>query len=429
MAPRYCSWDEGDYLQIESSCDFSLKKIISFNISSTGVASGCIQNPWHPLPGQIDVDCDGLLMPSRLASFGIALAAIGMSATIITFILVAVFRRNKVIKKAQPPFLLLATAGAFLMNLTILAYIGANTSESCLLRPWAFNLSASIMYLPSLMKLHRVDILFDMSQRLKRVKISDLEVARNVFAFLLVDIILLLIWTFVQRPEAVSVSYMDIKSQQPISSNVCINSDPGTPMEVAMLIWKCILAAAGIYKAIRVWDHPSDIAEVKHFMLSMYLISVVGCTLYFMSAYGAASAPSAAIMRCIALFVCATFSNLVLVVPKFITMYRKGNKNDRHNGFESSGHNSGSQNSERSVSSFKSVRSDQSFSRYKPGSSNSKRSGPASMIVVQAVDGDNSDKNALSTENHQEGFGAKLGLGVSCPQEESKQEKPLDSMA
>jgi 7 transmembrane sweet-taste receptor of 3 GCPR len=99
-----------------------------------------------------------------------------MTTCALVLVLVVLSRHEKIIKKSQPVFIYIFIVGAFMMNLCILAMIGPNTDSSCLLRPWCINISSTLMFAPLLMKLHRIDLLFRLSKKLKKVKIPDHKV-------------------------------------------------------------------------------------------------------------------------------------------------------------------------------------------------------------------------------------------------------------
>jgi hypothetical protein len=124
------------------------------------------------------------------------------------------YRKAQVIKRSQPIFVYIFLAGAAMLNLTIIVYVGPNDATYCVLRPWCLNVSSSVMFAPLIMKLHRVDTLFN-NPKLRKMKVSDLRVVSQVLALLLVDVILLLLWTFVSGSSQLattnsSVSYVGV---------------------------------------------------------------------------------------------------------------------------------------------------------------------------------------------------------------------------
>ena len=82
-----------------------------------------------------------------------------------------------------------------------------------------------------------------------------------------VDILILLLWTFLDRPRGISYLSSAGGLYEPILYTVC-STNLNSPFERAMVAWKAILLGAGVYKSICTWDMPSDLAEVNQISLS-----------------------------------------------------------------------------------------------------------------------------------------------------------------
>ena len=168
-----CSWASGDYYQVESQCNANtMQRRITYKLI-LGDQSTCIKNPATVPPDYIYIDCTDVLSYYQFGKVAIALSIIGMIICAAIFFFVILNRAEKVIKKSQPVFIFIFIIGAFFMNLSILSFIGPNNNKSCLLRPWSFNISSTMMFAPLLMKLHRIDMLFRLSKKLKKTKIPD----------------------------------------------------------------------------------------------------------------------------------------------------------------------------------------------------------------------------------------------------------------
>ena len=76
-----------------------------------------------------------------------------------------------------------------------------------------------------------------------------------------VDVVILLLWTFLDRPRGVSYLSSAGGLYKPVLFTAC-STILNSPFERAMVAWKAILLGAGVYKSICTWDMPSDIAEV-----------------------------------------------------------------------------------------------------------------------------------------------------------------------
>jgi hypothetical protein len=90
------------------------------------------------------------------------------------------------------------------------------------------------------------------------------------------------------------------------------------PFEIAMVAWKSSLLAFGIFKATRTWEVPEEISEAKYFAIAIYNIAVVGCFTYFLSVFGEADVNSVVVLRVIGLFISATVSAVVIMLPKLV---------------------------------------------------------------------------------------------------------------
>lgn len=176
---RDCSYASGDYTQMVSECDPETeKKSVTYKLAP---GSTCIQNPATIPPSVIFVGCSDVLKSYQYGMIATAMSMIGMIVCAFVMIFVVVNRKEKIIKKSQPIFIYIFISGAFLMNLSILAFIGPNDDSNCLLRPWSIDISTTIMFAPLLMKLHRIDMLFRSSKKLKKTMIRDHTVSIRVF--------------------------------------------------------------------------------------------------------------------------------------------------------------------------------------------------------------------------------------------------------
>ena len=170
---RDCSYAAGDYRQVESSCDPSTEeRTVTYQLIG-GSNATCIHNPNTIPPPFILVGCYDVLAHYKYGKLVSSLSIIGMTICASVLFFVLYYRAEKVIKKSQPIFIYIFIVGAFLMNLSILVLVGPNDDNLCLLRPWTVDISTTIMFAPLLMKLHRIDMLFRLSKRLKKVRIPD----------------------------------------------------------------------------------------------------------------------------------------------------------------------------------------------------------------------------------------------------------------
>ena len=176
---RDCSYASGDYTQVVSQCDpGTQKKSVTYRLAAN---STCIENPATIPPSVIFVGCPDVLPFYQYGKMAMAMSVIGMVVCAFVILFVVANRKEKIIKKSQPIFIYIFISGAFLMNLSILTFIGPNSDRNCLLRPWTIDISTTIMFAPLLMKLHRIDMLFRSSKKLKKTMIKDHTVRNHLF--------------------------------------------------------------------------------------------------------------------------------------------------------------------------------------------------------------------------------------------------------
>ena len=102
-----------------------------------------------------------------------------------------------------------------------------------------------------------------------------------MFGLVCVDVLILLLWTFLDRPRGISYLSSAGGLYKPVLFTAC-STDLSSPFERAMVAWKAILLGAGVYKSICTWDMPSDIAEVIQLSMSaalyIYTNNAMHCT-------------------------------------------------------------------------------------------------------------------------------------------------------
>jgi hypothetical protein len=96
------------------------------------------------------------------------------------------------------------------------------------------------------------------------------------------------------------------------------SSDINSKLEKVMISWKAFLLCCGMVKAIQTWEMPSDLAEAKHFAVAVYNIAVVGGFTYFLSSLGNTDIQTFVALRCIGIFISATLSVFVIMLPKLL---------------------------------------------------------------------------------------------------------------
>ena len=276
---RDCSIYSNDYIQTIETCNpnTQTRKVIY-----TLISNDCLENNVLLLPAMNEyIVCTYVPSNSSTGAIAYALSAIGMFYCLILLLFIIFHRKTKVVKRSQPIFLYIFMIGTLLMNLIIIIYINSNNNITCLMRPWLFNISSTIMFAPLLLKLYRVDRLFN-NPKLKKIKITDYKVLLQFISLLLIDIILLILWTLLEKPKNIYTITIKYNLLFSVKDEIC-STGLTNIFEIIFIIYKTILIAFGVKLAISTWNAPEDLSEAKFFAVAIYNIAMIGGLAYFIS--------------------------------------------------------------------------------------------------------------------------------------------------
>lgn len=315
---RDCSWEAGDFAQVVGPCRASdALRVVHFPIlnGTTCLLHDALTKSLSPTK----VFCDYTPAASALGVVSLFLCALSVVICSVILGITIYFRHEKCMRRSQLVFVYVFLSGAILLNITILLLITPNSDAMCMARPWFFNLLATVMFAPLLMKLHRVDCIFN-NPKLKSIRITNETVAAQVGALLVVDVVILVLWTVLQPPRALVRNTLYPSVYAGVSDVAC-NTGIDSTFEIIMLFYKICLLAFGVMKAVRTWSIPSDISEAKQFAIAIYNIAIIGGIGYFLGIFLSTPGQDVAIadlLRSIGISCSASTAALVVMVPKFL---------------------------------------------------------------------------------------------------------------
>ena len=148
------------------------------------------------LPTQAEVD--HLSPSSPLYAPVIAVAVIGITASVIAILITLYYWSYRTMQLAQPIFTVVVLLGCVLLCISCIVYIGANTTTTCTTRAYLFNLSFTIAFAPLLLKSIQLYKHFVLTWEVnllvhngKKKLISSTELLRGMLVFLLADVIII----------------------------------------------------------------------------------------------------------------------------------------------------------------------------------------------------------------------------------------------
>ena len=140
---RDCSFDAGDYVQSVGKCDpRTATRQVSYAIRN---GSSCLRLQGGKESADVTISCDFTPFESALGVFCAALAVFGIVVSSTIMAVTYFFRHEKVLRRSQLIFVYIFLVGSIALNVTNFFLLGVATDATCLLRPWVFNLTATIM--------------------------------------------------------------------------------------------------------------------------------------------------------------------------------------------------------------------------------------------------------------------------------------------
>jgi hypothetical protein len=324
---RDCSHASGDYAQKVTDClaESQMRRVTYVLTAANG---SCFEDePALIPPKETMVQCSYVMPTSNAGIIGYFFASVGAVVGMAGLGFVYRYRRMPAIRSSQTVFMYIFLVGCVLMSLSIIVFVGRNTDFSCIARPWFFNISATTMFAPLLAKLHRVDVLLKAAKRMRKKKISDLQVTLQVVSAIAVDVVILVLWSGIRTPRAMLRKRTFLGVYEPVHEIVC-TTDQGDLFEYIMIAWKGIMLAFGMWKAFQLRNAPPEYAESKQFAVVVYNIGALGGATYFLSMFGAPTTEIFVILRCLGVFVSATVSVVLLIFSKLMNIVEQGWKED-----------------------------------------------------------------------------------------------------
>ena len=217
-------------------------------------------------------------------------------------------------------------ASAFLANIGTFALVGGLTDAKCKLRFWALVLPMTMLLAFLFGKVYRAYIVFMAAQKFKRVKITDKELFVKILAVIMVQVAILLIWTFVEDS-----SVEDVAVGESVDPRYCTGVDCFPTQEqcvekhnivgIFSIIYLGILVLVGCVLSFQSRKLPNCFAEAKFIMLAMYNVALVAVMFGIVAVVADLSVSAVSMLLTFAIFLTTTGSVLLVFLPKFITIW------------------------------------------------------------------------------------------------------------
>jgi len=203
-----------------------------------------------------------------------ALGIVGIVSNVLIFFWINANKNHQIIKRSQPVFLqLILVGGIFLFVAVTLAGNDASYS-TCQAQAWLGHIGFVMLFLPLLIKLYRVAVLFN-NKRLRRLTMSNSLLLRRIGAGVIVMAIYLFVWMIIAPVQDVTtVEGVRSKVLTTVKESTFCTSD--TPAfgfaciacEFALLLW-------GVSLCVQTRGISEDFAETKYIAFGIYNTTIV----------------------------------------------------------------------------------------------------------------------------------------------------------
>lgn len=234
-------------------------------------------------------------------------------------------RRNKIIKKSSPTFCQLMLFGMVLVYIGLVLWTVDQTQLICILKIWTVIIGFGLIIGNLLAKTYRIFKIFN-NIKVTTTAIRDRNILECSFAILLMEILLLSIYTFV---EGLPNPTVVISSTDPLYSYVVCevgDDDFQTAMTIVIVIFNVILVLCAGVIAFLTRHVDSAYSESNYVGYTVYcyiILAIITFPLYFTGGDGTGSATRRYIERSLSLLLAMSFTWLALFAPKLRTIYQE----------------------------------------------------------------------------------------------------------
>jgi len=277
-----------------------------------------------------------------IRAYGYICAIICVVLSVVCMILTQKWKNKKVIRAAQPPFLIMIAFGTLMMSTSIF-FISIDdgvasikvASAACMVRLWTVSIGFCIVFAALYSKARRINRVMDNARSFKRVRVTPKDVMKPFALMLSCNVIILLVWTIVNPmvyKRKYDEEYVDIFGRVTESYGLCIVKDESgsaLPYVLSLVIVNLVAMVAAnveVYKGRKIKTEFNEGKYIAVAMISILQALIFGVPVLFIAVeYRTAMffvASSTIFVICMAILT-------VMFLPKFKTVLKPPPPDDR----------------------------------------------------------------------------------------------------
>ena len=232
------------------------------------------------------VEVDRNYIPTGLRGLGLALCAVIIAASVGFAVWTKRKEKLRVVKAAQPIFLYIIAIGTLLMGSAIIplsldpgVVSEKGASIACIFTPWLLACGFSMTFSALFTKTHRILTIMRNAAAFKRVKVTALDVAKPMILLLLINIIILTVWTAIDPQKSETIVLQANSFDQPTATESTCSSEHDS-IFLAMLgiinLGALLIAFVEAYLARNISVELSESAYIMKAISIILLVSFIG---------------------------------------------------------------------------------------------------------------------------------------------------------
>eukprot|EP00579_Thalassiosira_antarctica_P015388 CAMPEP_0201938152 /NCGR_PEP_ID=MMETSP0903-20130614/40870_1 /ASSEMBLY_ACC=CAM_ASM_000552 /TAXON_ID=420261 /ORGANISM="Thalassiosira antarctica, Strain CCMP982" /LENGTH=602 /DNA_ID=CAMNT_0048479347 /DNA_START=11 /DNA_END=1816 /DNA_ORIENTATION=- len=208
------------------------------------------------------------------------IAALSVGFAIWTIVL----RKKRVVRAAQPPFLLMILVGTLIMgsSLITLGYDGENSTQyandaACIATPWLLSIGFTVAFSALFSKTWRLNKVFDASRSFQRVVIEPQDVMLPFACILTANVVTLICWTVINPLQYIRSELPGTDDWNRIIATYghCSSSDSGggaAPYIAVLGVVNLTVIVIANYQAYRIRHASTEFQEARFILLINVII-------------------------------------------------------------------------------------------------------------------------------------------------------------
>ncbi|KAG0241115.1 hypothetical protein BGX31_001422 [Mortierella sp. GBA43] len=201
-----------------------------------------------------------------------SVAGIGILFSVVTMVVVVIYRDAKVIKASSPLFCCLELCGFILLYTSTILGVDIPTRYSCMARPLTLDIGFVLVVSNIVAKNFRVYRIFHNIYVAKRV-IKDTHLLKIVGSFLFGNLIIMITWFFMAPPTIEQIMMPDFKAYWACSDS----NKSSTPFFALVYVYNGIILLIATYLAYKNRNVAANYNECRQIAFVVYNILLSGC--------------------------------------------------------------------------------------------------------------------------------------------------------